>query len=92
MKKIWARIDRELGADFASPAFDNRDAAITHFNRYNEGVARAIPAERLLIFQATDGWEALCPFLGVAVPDRPCPHANTSEGFRTGTVPDPDAR
>ncbi len=35
------------------------------------------PADLLrLDFSAGDGWEKLCPFLGVPIPDTPFPHAN----------------
>jgi hypothetical protein len=37
----------------------------------------------LLIMDITagDGWEKLCPFLGVEIPDRPFPHSNVSSGL-----------
>jgi len=56
-----------------------RQPMIDAFNRHNEEVQRTIPAERLLVFEAKDGWGPLCKFLGVAVPDGPYPHVNTKE-------------
>jgi len=31
--------------------------------------------------QVTDGWEPLCEFLGLDVPDEPLPHANDRDTF-----------
>lgn len=64
--------------DLAAP---DRDQAIAAFNRHNERVRESIPAERLLIFEASQGWEPLCRFLDVPVPDTPYPHANSREDF-----------
>jgi Sulfotransferase domain len=44
-------------------------------------VKRAIPAERLLVYDVGEGWGPLCSFLGVPVPDEPFPRANTTEEF-----------
>ena len=41
----------------------------------------AIPPERLLVFDVTEGWEPLCAFLGVPVPDGAFPRTNSTEEF-----------
>ena len=41
-----------------------------------------MPAGRLLEWTAGDGWDPVCKALGVAVPDEPFPHVNTTEDFR----------
>jgi hypothetical protein len=48
---------------------------------HNEAVKRNVPAERLLVWKVTEGWEPLCAFLGVDVPAEPMPHANDRETF-----------
>lgn len=48
---------------------------------HNEAVRRVVPAERLLVWEVTDGWTPLCEFLGVPVPGEPLPHANDRETF-----------
>ncbi len=48
---------------------------------HNEAVRRAVPPERLLVWEVGEGWEPLCAFLGVDVPDHPLPHANDRETF-----------
>jgi hypothetical protein len=49
--------------------------------RHNEEVKQAIPAERLLVWSVTDGWEPLCEFLEVPVPGVPVPHINDRAEF-----------
>lgn len=47
-------------------------------------VRQTIPAHRLLVFEVTQGWEPLCGFLGVPVPDRPFPRSNDRKAFWRG--------
>lgn len=69
---------------FAKPfigRLHDRDYLIDHFNRHTDEVLAAIPAERLLVYRAGEGWEPLCRFLGVAVPDEAYPSENSREEF-----------
>jgi Sulfotransferase domain len=52
-----------------------------YFRRNTEEVKAAIPAERLLIVEAGEGWERLCEFLGVPVPAEPFPSENSRAAF-----------
>jgi hypothetical protein len=52
------------------------EEAITRFNQHNEEVEATVPPERLLVFNVEEGWEPLCKFLGVPVPNEPFPHEN----------------
>jgi hypothetical protein len=54
---------------------------IEQATRHNEEVKRTVPAERLLVWEVTDGWAPLCEFLQVAVPAEPLPHANDRDTF-----------
>ena len=51
------------------------------FEAHVDGVRAAIPREQLLIHRAKDGWEPLCSFLGVPVPDEPYPRTNDRAEF-----------
>jgi len=53
----------------------------TAMERFNEEVQATVPAERLLVWTPSDGWEPLCEFLEVPVPDTPFPHLNDSREF-----------
>jgi hypothetical protein len=52
-----------------------------YFRRHSEEVKRTISAERLLVYELGQGWEPLCKFLGVPVPDAPYPSENTTAEF-----------
>lgn len=61
--------------------FADKAAAIAAFERHNAAVIASIPPERLLVFDVREGWEPLCRFLGVPVPDRPFPRLNDGASF-----------
>ena len=63
-------------------SLDDREAAIEIFNKHNQEVIDSLPAERLLVFQASDGWQPLCDFLDVPVPDEDYPRSNSTEDFQ----------
>ena len=44
-------------------------------------VKAGLPPERLLVFQVKEGWEPLCAFLDVPVPDEPFPRLNDAQQF-----------
>lgn len=52
-----------------------------YFRRHSDAVVAAIARERLLIYEAGQGWEPLCRFLGVAIPDEPYPSENSRAEF-----------
>lgn len=61
---------------------EDRDHAIAVYEAHAAAVRAEVPAERLLEFEAKDGWAPLCAFLGVPVPDEPYPRTNSTEEFR----------
>src|ERR1700722_5912179 len=56
------------------------------FDRYNDEVRATVPADRLLVWSYTDGWEPLCEFLEVPVPQAPLPRVNDSAMFNSRIV------
>jgi len=72
----WMIITRDtFNHDFS------KDNVIAALERHNAEVQRTIPAERLLVFEAAQGWEPLCAHLGVPVPDEPFPRVNDRAEF-----------
>ena len=61
---------------------DDREFVLDVYQRNSERVLREIPPSRLLQYQPGDGWEPLCEFFWVAVPDEPYPRANDTSEFR----------
>ncbi|WP_230880865.1 sulfotransferase family protein [Planomonospora sp. ID91781] len=60
---------------------DDREHVLKTFRAHIEEVVAAIPPERLLRFEVREGWEPLCGFLGVPVPDEPFPRVNDKADF-----------
>ena len=56
--------------------WDHPDILMATYERHNEEVRKSIPPDRLLVFNARQGWEPLCRALGLSVPDDPFPWAN----------------
>jgi hypothetical protein len=77
-----AFVDRMLWSGSAPFAEGTaRFALIEQMDAFNERVKRTIAPERLLVWRVSEGWEPLCAFLGVDVPDEPLPHENDRETF-----------
>lgn len=62
--------------------FLDRDHAIAVYRRHTEEVVGGLDPERVLVFEVAQGWEPLCAFLGVPVPDTPFPHVNDAAWMR----------
>lgn len=71
---IWRRSLRGTMPD--------RAKAAARYLAHLEEVKAAAPAERLLIFSVDQGWEPLCRFLGLPIPDEPFPHVNDRAAMR----------
>jgi hypothetical protein len=56
------------------------------FDAHIEDVKRVVPADRLLVFAVKDGWEPLCTFLGVPVPEESFPRVNDTAEFKKRVV------
>ena len=79
---------KTFGRDFG------RENVIAAFERHNAAVRGHIAPDRLLEFEAAQGWEPLCTFLGVPVPDEEFPRTNSREEFWehvASNAPRPDA-
>jgi hypothetical protein len=49
--------------------------------RFNQEVQETIPSDRLLVWSVSEGWDRLCDFLEVPVPEADFPHLNDSKVF-----------
>lgn len=72
--RIW---DEVFGGRFAERAH-----AIEVFQRHNAEVRASLPADRLLVYQVSEGWPPLCEFLQLPVPETGFPHLNDRQAFR----------
>jgi len=59
------------------------EAAVKFYQEWIDTLKAEIPPEKLLIYDVKDGWEPLCKFLEVPVPNKPFPNVNdTNEMLR----------
>jgi Sulfotransferase domain len=75
MKQMWERSGLLNGPDTTA---EWMSAAM---ERYHDQVKQTVPAERLLVWAPRDGWEPLCEFLELSVPETPFPHLNDTKVF-----------
>lgn len=76
MKGMWEK----SGLIDAGAQTTAEDMAVG-MERFNQEVQATIPADRLLVWSVSEGWEPLCEFLGVPVPETDFPHLNDSKVF-----------
>ena len=74
--------ENRIWTDTFAGRFADREFAIGVYLRHNEQVRGTVPADRLLEYQVSEGWQPLCDFLRVPVPDRPFPRLNDTQAFR----------
>ncbi|MCA9840371.1 MAG: hypothetical protein KC422_25905 [Trueperaceae bacterium] len=60
----------------------SKDHVIATFKQHNEEVRQTVPAEHLLEYEVRQGWQPLCEFLKLPVPNEPFPKTNTLEQFQ----------
>jgi hypothetical protein len=77
----WLEMAGGVIAHTGFPLGLDRDDLMKAFIAHNEAVRNEIPANRLLVYQVTEGWEPLCDFLGLPAPSEPFPRSNAREEF-----------
>src|SRR5579875_1734093 len=75
MKEMWRRTEL---LDGEATTLEYMEAAM---ERFNDEVRATVPADRLLEWSPAQGWDPLCSFLELPVPDVPIPHINDSAHF-----------
>eukprot|EP00877_Chromochloris_zofingiensis_P009869 jgi/Chrzof1/5135/Cz15g12210.t1 len=69
--------------DLQGKMYDDPEGVKKLFVDHNEEVKRTVPADKLLVFEVSQGWEPLCRFLDVPVPDKPFPNTNDTASWTT---------
>jgi len=75
MRRMWAAQGVFSGAELQPGQLAEA------ISRYQEQVQRNIPEDQLLVWNVQDGWEPLCRFLEVDVPQAQFPRLNDSKMF-----------
>ena len=69
-RTVW----RDLGE-----RIHDRGYMTDYFERHTAAIRAGIPKKRVLEYEVSQGWQPLCEFLGVDVPDTPFPKVNSRE-------------
>ena len=62
-------------------ALNDKSVVLSEYQKRIDDVKQAIPADRLLIFDVTEGWAPLCEFLNLPIPDGDFPRSNSRDEF-----------
>jgi sulfotransferase family protein len=69
--------DRTFGGNY-----EDKEHAIAVFEQHIAEVRQHVAPEKLLVYEVKEGWEPLCAFLEVEIPEgKPFPHLNDRDHF-----------
>jgi len=84
--QAWMAAMRKLLHDRFSDQLDDRAAMIDAYGRHNADVRARVPADQLIEWTPSEGWDPICEGLGLAVPEEPFPLTNTTDEFRSNML------
>lgn len=83
MQRFMAMNERLIWQGDFGGRFADRQHAIAVFTQRNAAIQAHVPPARLLVYDVKEGWEPLCRFLNVPIPqDTPFPHLNDRKTFQ----------
>jgi hypothetical protein len=80
--QIYYHIQTFLFIEAFNGKIEDKAAMMAMFNQWTEEVKNTVPADKLLVYEVTQGWEPLCKFLNLPVPATPFPQTNKKESFQ----------
>ena len=75
-RHVYALLEELIWQGTFHGRFEERTHALSTLRAHEAHVIASIPAERLLVFDVSQGWAPLCGFLQVPEPEEPFPHLN----------------
>ncbi len=66
---------------FFADRYNGKHYCIEKYERHVESVRKLIIPANLLEYEVIDGWQPLCEFLDVSIPEESFPVANTRDSF-----------
>ncbi len=82
LRDLYEMLDVVIWDGVFDGTFEDRVHAIEVYEQWTAQVIDTVPPDRLLVFDVADGWEPLCDFLDVPVPERPFPRVNDKKVFQ----------
>lgn len=81
LAKVFGLVRTYLWGRQFQGQFHDKEKALEIYTRFSDEIRAFIPADQLLEIRISEGWEPLCAFLNVPVPDVPFPHKNQRRQF-----------
>ena len=79
-------MERRYGLNYSmTDVVENKPGCVNMYHAWVERVKKTVPKDRLLVFSVKEGWEPLCKFLDVPVPDEPFPRVNDTKSIQRAT-------
>merc|ERR1712223_1318980 len=78
VQNITRKDKNRLQQDLFDVMDKGKEASVKYYNDWVEEVKKTVPSDRLLVFSVKEGWEPVCKFLGLPVPEEPFPNVNDS--------------
>ena len=78
----WADMIGAMMRNRFTDRLDDAEAAKAAFVTNNERARAEVDPDRLVVWEASDGWGPICAALDLPVPDEPFPLTNTTAEFR----------
>lgn len=83
----WLRLmNRIVWEAPLNDAPETTEGLIRSAKRWDDEVKATVPADRLLVWEAKEGWEPICEFFGLEKPDAEFPNVNDKAGFQQGIM------
>jgi hypothetical protein len=79
----FAPMTRKILVDLAFHNDLSKSNIIQCYMDHIEYVKRVCPAEKLLVFDVKEGWEPICKFLDLPIPDEPFPNLNDASAMQS---------
>ena len=80
--RIFRMIDSTIWLRIFHDRMDDKEYVRQVFQAYMDEVKATVPEDRLLVFHVKEGWEPLCKFLDVPVPETEFPRVNDTKSFQ----------
>lgn len=81
MYTVWRLKEDLLWQKTFKGRFEDKEFAIKQFEDHIQRVKDTVPADRLLVYKIQQGWDPLCDFLDVPVPETDFPRTNDTDSF-----------
>lgn len=82
----WFTWSPENGALAPAQETFTEEGLMAAMERWNQRVKQDVPADQLIVWEPAEGWEPLCEFLKVPVPQGPVPRTNDTSAFKDGII------